>query len=159
MKLTTISAADQIKRFGEVVITPDTEMDVEGFKSGYSTVESHGDYPRPEYKKECFIVGFANKLGYTDVYPFEIIKVNTARKLTVREMDAELDKDFKCETVIGGFAGHTTNNHAQSYAYSSNEKNEVREIRYSVKNKIWTDKYGNRYSLAAAPYKFYDYNF
>ena len=169
-KLTTLSAKDQIKKFGEVKITPDTEFEVISSRSKYALVEnvefcsnevtSWTHVAREdEISPELFIHPFANKLGYTDVYPFEVIKHNTALKMTVRAMDAELDKDWKMDISVGGFAGHVNNNRTQEYVYKSNEKNETREIRYSRADRIWKDKYGNRYSLATAPYKFHDYNF
>ena len=100
----------------------------------------------------------ANRLGYSDVYPFEIIERRTDRKLMVREMEAELDPEWKCETVIGGFAGHCTNNRSQRYTYSSDENYPIKAIRLN-KQGVWKDKYGHEYSLNDHPHKFYDYNF
>lgn len=154
----TMSAKDQTRKFGEVIITPDTEMNVTFFKSGYTT-DAEDAYPKTELPKEAFIHNFANKLMYTDVVPFEIVKYNTPTKLTIREMDAELDPEWKMDVSIGGFVGHVNNNHTQKYSYESNENADIREIRYSKKNKIWKDKYGNRYGLSSSPIKHYDYNF
>ena len=100
----------------------------------------------------------ANKIGYSDVYPFEIMEKRTDRKLMVREMEAELDPEWKCETVIGGFAGHCTNNRSQKYTYYSNEEYTIKAIRLD-KYGNWKDKFGNCFLLNTHPYKFYDYNF
>jgi hypothetical protein len=168
-KLTTLSEADQIKKFGEVRIAGNVEMELVSVRSQYALVENcefcenkvaewiHVDR-NDEITPELFVHPFANHLGYTDVHPFEVIKHNTALKLTIRAMDAELD-NWKPETVVGGFAGHTVNNQTQKYTYSSNEENAVKEIRYSRTERIWKDKYGSRYNLSRRPYKHYDYNF
>jgi hypothetical protein len=117
-------------------------------RSGYDVSEL---YAQEKYK-------FANRCGYTDVNPNEIIKKNTAKKFTIRSMNAELSADWKPETIIGGFLGNTINNHDQQYTYSSDENGTVREIRMH-KNGQWKDIYGNRYDVSTAPIKFYDYNF
>lgn len=69
--------------------------------------------------------------------------------------------NFKLNTQIGGFAGHTLNNYAQSYSYKSDTENEVIKIRKRVNHKgyIWFDKYNRKFSISEFPCKFYDYNF
>lgn len=156
--LTTISAEAQIKIFGEVVITPDTELLVDFYKSGYTTDPEH-IYPKTELKKELFVHKFATYAGYTDCHPYEILKYNTPTKITVREMDAELDPNFKCNTIIGGFVGHVTNSRQQSYTYISNPEYREVAVRYSKAKRGWFCKYGRRFILATTPYKYYDYNF
>lgn len=100
----------------------------------------------------------ANRLGYSDIEPFEIVEKRTPRKLMVRCMDAELDPEWKMDVTVGGFAGHVNNNRTQKYSYSSNEEYELRAIRLNKRGE-WHDKYGHRYSLNTVPHKFYDYNF
>lgn len=171
-KLTTLSAKGQIAKFGEVLITPDTELELVKVRSAYALVEKaefcsneatswiHVDR-EDELNTELFLHPFANKVLYTDVHPYEVIKHNTPRKMTIREMDAELDPEWKMNMIPGGFVGHVTNNRAQSYTYTSNPENPEKEIRYhnSKKRRGWFDKHGNRYSPNTSPYKFYDYNF
>lgn len=103
-------------------------------------------------------VGYASMIGWTDVHPFEIVRVISESTIEVRAMDAVLDPNWKPEFVVGGFAGHCTNQHSQKWVYSSNQDAEVVRIRRS-KKKGWADKYGQRYMLLAAPRKFHDYNF
>jgi hypothetical protein len=169
-KLTTLSEKAQIQKFGEVKITPDTECELLYSRSKYALIENvefcenevtswiHVDR-EDEISPELFIHPFANFHGYSDVHPYEVIKHNTPLKMTVREMDAELDKDWKMDVSIGGFAGHVNNNHSQSYEYTSNEKNKTTEIRFSKAKRIWQDKHGRRFIVANTPYKHYDYNF
>ena len=38
---------------------------------------------------------YANKYGYSDVYPYEIVRVISAKTIEVREMDAERDPNWK----------------------------------------------------------------
>lgn len=103
---------------------------------------------------------FANRIGYTDVNPFEVIRHVTEKCVEVRAMDAELDRNFKPKIIPGGFAGHCTNNteREQQWIIKANPANAVRRVRLH-KNGQWKDKYGNRYMPGDAPRKFYDYNF
>ena len=101
---------------------------------------------------------FASRILHTDVDPYEIIKKNTEKKLTIRSMTAELDPTWKPETIVGGFAGHTVNNHSQKWVIESNENGVVVEIR-KRKDGRWYDKHGTRFDIDTEPHKFYDYNF
>ena len=102
---------------------------------------------------------YANYHGYSDVSPYEITKVVSDITLEIRPMQATLDPKFKCETVVGGFFGHTTNNNEQSYSYESIENAPTMRIRYSKAKKGWFSSCGQRHLLADAPVRFYDYNF
>lgn len=101
---------------------------------------------------------YANHIMYTDVEPFEVIEVKTPGKMVIREMDATLDPTWKREFYPGGFFGHTANDRSQRWFYASNPANRTVVIR-KHKDGRWYDKHGGRYSLADAPYKFYDHNF
>lgn len=101
---------------------------------------------------------YANRLGYTDITPYEVVVAKTARKLVIREMKCELDPNWKPEMIPGGFAAHTVNNSTQEWTITSEPGRESVVIRQH-KNGEWKDKYGNRYSLNTKPVKFYDYNF
>lgn len=101
---------------------------------------------------------FANKMGYTDVNPFEVVKVISDKTVEIRAMKAELDPSWKPEFVPGGFSVHCTNQWDQRWNIESDEGQIPFRIRLS-KKKGWQDKYGNRYSLDEKPVKFYDYNF
>ena len=101
---------------------------------------------------------FANHIGYSDVNPFEVVKVISDKTIEIRAMDAERDDSVKLDFIPGGFSAHCANQSEQKWIITSNEENPVFRIRLS-KNRGWQDKYGQRYSLADAPCKFYDYNF
>ena len=101
---------------------------------------------------------FANQYGYSDVYPFEVVRVISDKTIEVREMDAERDESVKLEWAPGGFAGHCINQRDQKWFITSNESNPVIRIRLSAK-KGWQDKHGRRFGLSDKPVRFYDYNF
>jgi hypothetical protein len=101
---------------------------------------------------------FANQYGYSDVYPFEVVKVISDKTVEVREMEAERDESVKLEWVVGGFAGHCTNQRDQKWHITSNDSNPVVRIRLS-KSGVWKDKHGRKFGLSEQPVRFYDYNF
>lgn len=101
---------------------------------------------------------YANRQGYTDVEPYEVIKHISDKTLEVRLMDAILDESWKPEFTPGGFCGHCTNNGTQRWTISKNERNPVIRIR-KQKSGAWKDQYGWQYQLSDVPRKFYDYNF
>ena len=103
-------------------------------------------------------MNFANRLGYTDVNPCEIVKTISDKTLEIREMNAEQDLSWNPVWHPGGFFAHCSNQRDQKWTITSNENNPVIRIRLS-KNNGWQDKYGQRYGIADAPLKFYDYNF
>ncbi len=100
---------------------------------------------------------YANQLGYSDVYPFEVVRVVSAQCVEVRELEAVLDPSFQPEIIPGGFAGHCVNQDRQRWIYSSNPANRVVRIRKGVKG--WKSAQGNRFVIALEPRKFHDYNF
>ncbi len=101
---------------------------------------------------------YANHIGYSDVNPFEFVKVVSDKTIEIREMDAVEDRSVKMEFVPGGFSAICTNNHDQKWTIASNPSNKVVRIRLS-KKKGWRDAHGRRFQLDDAPRKFYDYNF
>ena len=103
---------------------------------------------------EC---GFANHIGYSDVTPYEIIRVVSPRCIEVREMDAKLADGQKPEIIPGGFSGHCTNQRELKYDITSNESNRVVRLRFGKKG--WKAATGERFAVDAAPIRFYDYNF
>lgn len=101
---------------------------------------------------------YANKLGWTDCTPFEVIKQNTERKYTVRLMNTERDPNWTPECHVGGFCAHVSNNYEQKWIITSNPEGYTTEIRLNKKGE-WKDKYGARYNISDHPVKFHDYNF
>lgn len=112
----------------------------------------HPKDPKQEIK------AYANKNGWTDVHPHEVVRKISDITVEVRMMKTELVKAPK-EFHEGGFIGHFADNHAQEYKYFSNENMPVIRIRWSKSKKQWQDKHGNTYTMDDQPYKFHDYNF
>ena len=57
--------------------------------------------------------GYANRMGYTDVHPFEIVQRVTKKAIHIRAMHAVVDPEFKPEMHAGGFVAHCSNQHEQ----------------------------------------------
>ena len=100
---------------------------------------------------------YANQYGYSDVYPFEVVRIISDKTIEVREMDAERDESVKLEWVAGGFAGHCVNQRDQKWHITPNPENNVIRIRLGKKG--WQDKHGRKFGLSDKPVRFYDYNF
>lgn len=98
---------------------------------------------------------YANMSGYSDVKPFEIVRVISDKTIEIREMDAEKG-DWKPEFIAGGFAGRCVNQDDQVWNIKSNEANPV--IRARRNKDGWKSSYGKHF-LSTQPSKFHDYNF
>lgn len=105
---------------------------------------------------------YANQHFYTDVEPWEVVRIITDRKVVVRKMKATLKEEAKKELqesfVPGGFVGHFDND-AQEWEYTSDEN----EFEVEIRRHKWGDWHiagdSTRFYLAEAPRKYYDYNF
>ena len=102
--------------------------------------------------------GYMNQMGYSDVNPFEIVRVVSDKCVEIRPMDYEKDSSWKPEVMVGGFCGHVVNQNEQRWFIKSNPENQVVKVRLH-KNGKWYSKEKAEYSLAEKPRKFYDYNF
>jgi|TARA_R100001463_G_scaffold134768_1_gene197283 hypothetical protein len=100
---------------------------------------------------------YANKHGYTDVEPFEVVEIKTDKKVVIRALDCK-ELEWKKEWFDGGFAGHLADQHKQKWDITSNKNNHSFYIR-KHKSGEWKDTGGNKYTLANEPRKFYDFNF
>lgn len=100
---------------------------------------------------------FANFYGYSDVKAYEIVKVVSEKTIEIRRMNAVKDPNWKPEFVVGGFAGHCTNQNEQKWIYSQNTEAKVIRARLNKKGQ-WKSVYG-RHVLSDKPREFYDYNF
>lgn len=100
---------------------------------------------------------FCNLHGYSDVTPFEIVRIISDKTIEIREMDAE--RAFTPEIIPGGFAGHCTNNteSQQQWVITSNTERPVIRARLQ-KDGSWKSELG-KHKLSDKPRKFYDYNF
>ena len=99
---------------------------------------------------------YANMLGYSDVEPYEVVKVISDKTIEIRAMDSKA-LPWKRDFHPGGFFGHTSNQSEQKWDITSNEDNPVFRIRLGKKG--WKNAGGSRFQLANEPRKFYDFNF
>ena len=92
---------------------------------------------------------------YSDSQACTVIK-RTAKTITIQEDKATLDPNFKPEFVVGGFAGHCTNQNEQTYTYESDPNGRTITARWSEKRGafVYCDKI-----ITNGRHQFYDYNF
>jgi len=100
---------------------------------------------------------YCNHYGYSDVNPYEVVRVISDKTMEVREMDAELDPEWKAQWAVGGFAGHCINQRDQKWIITSNPNNPVTRLRLGKNG--WKSADGRRFALDSHPIRFYDYNF
>lgn len=117
---------------------------------------SFGTHLKFDYTVEEVDYAYANMHGWSDVYPFEIIRVVSNKTIEVRAMIAELDEGFKPEIIPGGFSGHCVNQNKQTYKYKSCPEGQVLRVRLGKKG--WKSSMG-KHVISEQPRKFYDYNF
>ena len=126
---------------------------------------NHTDYQAKQEAKITAenkpVKAFANFSGWSDIEPFEVVKVCTENKVVIRSMQAERAEGWKPEIVSGGFAGHCTNNNDQRKAWdiSSDECGRLVTIRWSKAKLRWQCADGSRYFMSDQPVKKYDFNF
>jgi len=99
---------------------------------------------------------YANYRGYSDINPYEVIRVVTPKTIEIRRMNAVQDMSVKPTFEIGGFSAHSNN--AQKWIITPSVEDYIFRIRLHS-NGQWYDKHGHRYTLSDTPQKFYDYNF
>ena len=100
---------------------------------------------------------FANHYSYTDIDPFEVVRVVSDRTLEIREMNTDRDDSVVLQFHIGGFAANCSNQRDQKWTITSDTSNKVIRIRLGKNG--WKDAHGRRFKLSEQPHKFYDYNF
>lgn len=100
---------------------------------------------------------YANHYSWTDINPYEVVKVISEKTIEIREMDAEKDDSVKMEFVQGGFSFICTNDRDQKWHIKPNQNNRVIRIRFGKKG--WKSSDGKRFKLSDQPIKYYDYNF
>jgi len=101
---------------------------------------------------------YVTESGYSDAYPFEIVRIVSDITIEIRALDTELLNAKELKFHVGGFSAHCSNDRAQRYSYHSNEENGVIRIRKN-KHGRWMQGRHRRFSLAVKPYKFHDNNF
>lgn len=93
---------------------------------------------------------------YSDVIPATIIK-RTAKSITVRHDKGELDPTWKPEFIVGGFAGHCTNQDSQRWNIEEDLNGRVERFNWSEKYGVWKNSCDE--TLWPEWEKYYDYNF
>ena len=99
---------------------------------------------------------YANHFGYSDITPFEVVRVVSGRTLEVRPMKTERGQ-WAQEWAIGGFVGRVVNQRDQQWTIVPDETAPIERIRLNKRGE-WRNERG-RFELSATPIKFYDYNF
>ena len=82
---------------------------------------------------------YANHISYTDIDPFEVVRVVSDRTLEIREMNTDRDDSVALAFHVGGFAAHCDNQADQRYGYTPNP--DGHEIKISLRR--WADEDGN----------------
>jgi len=100
--------------------------------------------------------GYANHYGFSDVTPFEIVRVVSDKTLEIRQMKAERGQ-WSPEWVIGGFMGRIVNQRDQQWTIAPDETASVERIRRNKRGEWWNGR--GQFVLSTTPIKFYDYNF
>jgi len=99
---------------------------------------------------------YANLIGYSDVVPFEII-AQTKTTITIRDMDAVRDPDWRPVWHPGGFVAHCSNQDEQKWIITSNPDGYVMKA-YLRKDGYYYSRWG-RHVISDKPRCHYDYNF
>ena len=100
----------------------------------------------------------ANQYGYSDVYPFEIVRKVSDKTIVIRAMNYTRDDSVKLEFNVGGFSAHCVNQSEQKWICESDTDRPEIRVRLH-KDGWWRDSNGNKYGLSMNPRRFYDYNF
>lgn len=97
---------------------------------------------------------YFTEIGYSQMYPWLEIK-RTAKTVTLVKVVVGPDPDWKPEMLPGGFAGHCTNQHAQTWMYVGIRPTETKTIRMTQRG--WRS--GETRFVEDSAREFYDYNF
>lgn len=95
---------------------------------------------------------------YSDAHAGTVIK-KTKTTITVQQDKATIDPNFKPEFIVGGFAGHCTNQHEQTYTYERNPNGNVTVYRWSKKYNRYQGGGDGSIIVTKGRREFYDYNF
>jgi hypothetical protein len=101
---------------------------------------------------------YANQIGYSDITPYEVVRIVSDNCLEVRALKTELLNKSDLVFHAGGFAAHCSNQADQQWSYSSDEGSPVYKIRKSKKG-VWKNKWGDTYAVGPKPRRHYDFNF
>lgn len=109
-----------------------------------------------EFKASAYFINkirpYVAKMGYTDIYPFEVVRVVSATCVEIRAMKCELVEKPVC-LGVGGFAANFDNN---SQRWDCTPDAEAQVIRIRLGKKGWG---AGQFRMTDQPIKHYDYNF
>ena len=125
------------------------EAEIEGWKR-------HGGLVSSEIIVEKVEPKFFAHYGYSDVHPYEVIRIVSDNTIEVRAMKTEFDFS-ECEFIAGGFSAHCPNPSAQKATITSNENAPVERIRRGKKG--WQMGKYMRFGITEKPSAHYDVNF
>lgn len=100
---------------------------------------------------------YANHHGWSDVTPYEVIRVISEKTIEIREMKAERDPSYTPEFVPGGFSAVCTNQRDQQWIITPDDTAPVIRARLRKDGRFWSAHGSHR--LNDTPIRFYDYNF
>jgi len=101
--------------------------------------------------KNTEIIGkYLNQYLWTDINPIGKVIGSRGKSIVIVQKVVADKQKTKLEWVVGGFAGHCVNQHAQKWEYELTD--EIFEIRLSK-------KFLKRVGISDFPHKYYDYNF
>ena len=95
---------------------------------------------------------------FSDAHAGTVIK-KTKCSITVQQDKATIDPNFKPEFVVGGFAGHCTNQNEQTYTYERDPNGTVQTFRWSNKYNRYQGGGDGSVTVTKGRREFYDYNF
>lgn len=101
---------------------------------------------------------YANQYGWSDVYPYEVVRTISDITVEVRPMKSTQTK-FPQQFHVGGFSAHCSDQHSQEWKCESIPDAAIIRIRWSRAKKKWFSAGGQKFIMEDKPSKFYDYNF
>lgn len=107
---------------------------------------------------------YMNRMCYTDIEPYEVVKINTVKNMTIRPMKSVETQESKAARIAsfvpGGFCGHTDNS-VQQWDITSDETIDEKDyitVRMH-KDGMYYDAQGGVYVMSKTPTRYYDFNF
>jgi hypothetical protein len=102
------------------------------------------------------IKSYCNHHGYTDVTPYEVVRVVSDKTVDIRRMKSELNPEWKPNVLPGGFMGRCVNQVEQKWIITPDTSAPV--IKARLNKEGWKSAYG-KHKMNVSPLRFYDYNF
>jgi uncharacterized protein YjiK len=100
---------------------------------------------------------YANYHGYSDVRPYEVVKVISEKTIEVKSMKVEKDPTWSPDIKVGGFSGHCVNQDNQKWLVTSDPEGYVLRARLRKDGRFHSEM--GKHLLSDEPIYYYDYNF